>query len=183
MKVALKVIKIEVPAVKVGYVVIVDNYLAEVVEIVNNEVTVSFPDGTEQSITMDAAKVSVAKFLAQTPDLRTYPMVHSDFKNLLYMLGTKDKSRAVINGKGNCEGIFKNVPVNPQNGDIVELTNIDIAENHNMKEKILRIGVLANSTGKYKYNVQFRDGFIDLNRKDFRIIGSEDCRQVFVMAD
>lgn len=182
MKLVLRVIKIEVKVVKVGFVVFIDNLLGEVTEIIDNNAIVHFGDDTDESISLDIVRVSIAKFLAQTPDLRTYPLVHNDFKNIIYMLPTREKCKGLLEGKARCEGNFKNVFSSPTNNDVIEITNIDVIERFNLTNKLDRIGIISGRNGNY-YVIHFYNGTECLSRKDFRILSREDSHQVFMMAD
>lgn len=183
MKVAIKVIKIPVKVIKTGYVLLVDKYFGEVVLVEPHQVKVKYPDESDELVPIDIAKECVAKFLAQTDDLRTYPLIHEDFYKIMWQFDTREKCAKFLANKGTVEGTFKNIPVMPKCEDIVELINIDIAEKHKLDNKTKRIGTISKATGKYKYNVLFATATISLNRADFKIVGSENSKQVFCLKD
>lgn len=183
MKVAIRTIRIPVKVIKPGYVVLIDNYLGEVVLVTNSEVKVKYPDETEQWVPIQDAKENVAKFLAQTDDLRTYPLIHEDFYKIMWQFDTREKCLTFLKKKATAEGTFKNIPLMPKNDDIIEVLNIDIAEAHKMDSKHKRIGVILNSLSKYKYNVSFGDKCVALHRTDFKIVSSDDSKQVFSIKD
>ena len=179
MKVAIRTIRINVKTIKPGYILLVNNYIGEVVLVTPTEVKVKYPDGTEEMVPINIAKESVAKFLAQTSDLRTYPIVHEDFYNIMWQFDTKEKCLSFLKNKSTAEGTFKNIPCMPTIDDVVEVINFQITDTYSMTDKTKRIGIIINSISKYKYNIRFGENVIALHRNDFKIISCDDSKQVF----
>ena len=183
MKVAVRTIRIPVKVIKTGYVVCINNFIGEVILVTDTEVKVKYPDESEEMIPIDIAKESVAKFLAQTPDLRTYPIVHEDFYRLMWFCNTREKCVSFLKNTSTAEGSFKNIPCMPKNDDVIEVTNVAITDAYKMTTKASRIGIINQSVSKYKYNVTFNAKVIQLSRNDFKIISSDDSKQVFTLKD
>ena len=179
MKVALKLICIDVKIVKVGYIVNVNNSIGKIAEINNGVCCILFPDGTESDISVDEAKTHVAKFLVQTSDLRTYPVVHSDFEDLMYAIHKTGEMEKFIKRGGHCEGRFTNVSMMPNIDDLIEIINIDIAEKYKLTDRQKRIGVISKVNSKFKFTAKFGTQDIKLVRNDFKIISGENAKQVF----
>lgn len=181
MKVTLRVITIDVTQVRQGYVILHNDFLGIVNSTDRDKTTISFPDNTEEIIATDDAKHLIAKFIVQTPDLRSYPVVHTNFIEIVETLKTRDICKNFLHKNNKVEGSFRNIPLLPKADDIIELININIAE----KYKLLatrkdRIGTVLGAVSKFKHKIDFGNKIvIDLARNDIKIISGDDSKQVF----
>ena len=181
MKATIKCILINVNSLKKGYVIRIDG-LFGIVDNVNKDITsVKFTDDTTKDYTTEELKVCVVKFLAMMRDYRTYPIIHSDFYNIIYAYPKKEDVARMDARDIFCDGELVKVlnKANPE--DCIEIVSLDIVTKHKMFDnRLKRLGVIEKYLGKNKYSVVINDRTLVIKRTDFKLLsegGNE--REIF----
>lgn len=181
MKATIKCILINAAQLKKGWVIRIDGLFGIIEETNNKTTSVKFTDDSVQEYTTEELKCCVVKFLAMMRDLRTYPIIHSDFYSIIYAYPTKEDVKRMDSREVTCDGEIHKILNHANKEDCVEIVSMDIATKHNLlSDRLKRLGVIQKYVGKNKYLVKLPTKELTIKRSDFKLLTeSGNEREIF----